>query len=85
MSRGSTFALYRAYTKFKVPEETLKRVVWNRGALDGSGEATAGRRRGRADGLPPSFFTRYPPPARLTQGKVRFLAFAGRIRVCAIY
>ena len=27
MSRGSTFALYRAYTKFKVPEETLKRVV----------------------------------------------------------
>ena len=27
----------------------------------GSGEATAGRRRGRADGLPPSFFTRYPP------------------------
>ena len=48
MSRGSTFALYRAYTKFKVPEETLKRVVWNRGALDGSGGATAGRRRGRA-------------------------------------
>lgn len=27
MSRGSTFALYRAYTKFKVPEETLKRAV----------------------------------------------------------
>ena len=27
----------------------------------GSGEAAAGRRRGRADGLAPSFFTRYPP------------------------
>ena len=49
-----------------------------------SGKATTGRRRGRDDGLPPSFFTRYPP-ARLTRGKVRFLAFADRIRVCAIY
>ena len=26
-----------------------------------SKESAAGRRRGRADGLPPSFFTRYPP------------------------
>ena len=26
-----------------------------------SGKATTGRRRGRDDGLPPSFFTRYPP------------------------
>ena len=27
MSRGSTFALYRAYTKYRIPEETISRVV----------------------------------------------------------
>ena len=36
--------------------EAIQELVRN-----GSGRATAERRRGRADGLPPSFFTRYPP------------------------
>ena len=36
-------------------------VRQRRGAGEGSGKAAAGRRRGRDDGLPPSFFTRYPP------------------------
>ena len=36
-----------------------------------SGKATAGRRRGRDDGLPPSFFTRYPPQD-LVEVKWRF-------------
>ena len=36
--------------------EAIQELVRN-----GSGKATAERRRGRDDGLPPSFFTRYPP------------------------
>ena len=45
--------------------EAIQELVRNGGAAvkqrRDSGKATAERRRGRADGLPPSFFTRYPP------------------------
>ena len=50
------------------------------GQREGNGGASAGPRR-RA----PSELFHAVPPARLTRGKVRFLAFAGRICVCAIY
>ena len=54
--------------------EAIQELVRN-----GSGRATAERRRGRADGLAPSFFA--VPPAGCGVDLVRWLAFAGRIRV----
>ena len=56
------------------------RAAARRGQREGNGGASAGPSR-RA----PSELFHAVPPARLTRGKVRFLAFADRIHVCAIY
>ena len=68
-----------------------------RGALNGfieaiqelvrNGGAAVKQRRGVGGAEPTGSLRAFSrgTPARLTRGKVRFLAFADRIRVCAIY
>ena len=78
--QGGTVKKVREENGGKRRQRRGSRAAVRRGQREGNGGASAGPRR-RA----PSELFHAVPPARLTRGKEAFLAFADRIRVCAIY